>query len=225
MRPETVLTGGLVVLAALAVASAVLPRTRAVQGRLWLATVARLVLAGYLGVAGVLKLPHPAESVRAVRAYQILPESVVPTIGYVLPLLEVAIAVLLLLGLGTRVAALFSVLLMTAFVIGIASVSARGINIDCGCFGGGGGVGAGETHYTQEIIRDACLLLLGLLLVWRPASRLSLDPSDHTIDGQDELDELDDTALAHASDSDAPSSPSAVGTDAGHRTSTQENPS
>jgi uncharacterized membrane protein YphA (DoxX/SURF4 family) len=221
MRPETLLTGGLVVLAAVAVASAVLPRTRASQGRLWFATVARLVLAGYLGIAGLVKLPHPAESVRAVRAYRILPESVVPTVGYVLPLLEVAIAVLLILGLGTRIAGLLSTLLMTAFVIGIASVSARGINIDCGCFGGGGDVAAGDTHYTQEIVRDVCLLLLGLLLVWRPASRLSLDPSGHRIDEHDKLDSLH----SDASDSDAHSSPSAVGTDAGRRTSTQENPS
>jgi uncharacterized membrane protein YphA (DoxX/SURF4 family) len=223
MRTETVLTGGLVVLAAVAVVSAVLPRTRAVQGRLWFATLARLVLAGYLGVAGLLKLPHPAESVRAVRAYRILPESVVPTVGYVLPLLEVAIAVLLLLGLATRVASLLTVLLMTAFIIGIASVSARGITIDCGCFGGGGDVAEGATHYTQEIVRDVCLLLLGILLVRRPSSRLSLVPSHHDIDPDDHL-ELDTTTTT-PSDVDGDTSSSPTGADSGRRTRTQESPS
>ena len=70
--------------------------------RLWVATVLRLVLAGVLGVAGALKVPDPAESVRAVRAYDLLPEALVPAIGYGLPLLELAVAVLLLLGLFTR---------------------------------------------------------------------------------------------------------------------------
>lgn len=223
MRTETVLTVGLVALAVIAVIAAVAPRTRAPQGRLWFAAVARLVLAGYLGVAGLLKLPHPAESVRAVRAYRILPESVVPTIGYVLPLLEVAIALLLLLGLATRVAGALSALLMTAFIIGIASVAARGISIDCGCFGGGGEVAEGATHYTQEIIRDVCLLLLALLLVWRPVSRLSVDPSDDQLarDGDDES-QPDDQHNIDASDPDATHP---AGADRGSRARTQENPS
>lgn len=33
-------------------------------------------------VAGTLKIPDPAESVRAVRAYRLLPETVVPAVGY-----------------------------------------------------------------------------------------------------------------------------------------------
>ena len=36
-------------------------------------------------VAGALKLPDPAESVRAVRAYDLLPEAIVPAVGYLLP--------------------------------------------------------------------------------------------------------------------------------------------
>ena len=44
----------------------------------WAATALRLVLAGVLALAGVPKLPDPAESVRAVRAFRLLPEAVVP---------------------------------------------------------------------------------------------------------------------------------------------------
>ena len=207
MRTETLLTAGLVVLALAAIGFASLgTRARATGGRLWFATLCRLVLAGYLGLAGLLKLPDPAESVRAVRAYRILPEAVVPATGYVLPVLEVAIAVLLILGLATRVAAMFSALLMTAFIVGIASVASRGINIDCGCFGGGGDVAEGATHYTQEIIRDVCLLVLALLLAYRPSSRLALDPSHHAdvddvdlldLDAEDDADDqLDSTSTS-----------------------------
>jgi uncharacterized membrane protein YphA (DoxX/SURF4 family) len=219
MRLETLLTAGLVVLAVAAIAFAALaPRAAATGSRLWFATVTRLVLAGYLGLAGLLKLPDPAESVRAVRAYRILPESVVPAVGYVLPLLEVAIAVLLVIGLTTRLAAALSSLLMVAFVIGIASVAARGINIDCGCFGGGGDVAEGATHYTQEIIRDVCLLVLALLLVYRPSSRLALDPRHHT-DSDDDAD-LDDLDVDGPEADDSPDTPPTTRT-----ITTQENPS
>jgi uncharacterized membrane protein YphA (DoxX/SURF4 family) len=141
----------------------------------WAATALRLVLAVVLGVAGALKLPDPAESVRAVRAYQLLPEAVVPTIGYGLPLLELAVAALLLVGLLTRWAAVIAALLMLAFCIGIASAWARGLTIECGCFGGGGQVAANDTHYLPDLLRDGLLLLAAALLVARPTSRFALD--------------------------------------------------
>ncbi len=104
----------------------------------WTSLAARLVLAGFLGLAGILKLPDPAQSVRAVRAHDLLPEGVVQVVGYGLPVLEVALAGLLLLGLATRFAAVASAVLMVAFLVGVASAAGRGLAIDCGCFGGGG---------------------------------------------------------------------------------------
>ena len=53
---------------------------------------------------------------------------------------------------------------MLAFVIGIASAWARGLRIDCGCFGGGGQLAAGvEPDYLIEILRDFGLFGLGVL--------------------------------------------------------------
>ena len=46
--------------------------------------------------------------------------------------------VCLVLGLLTRAAAVLSALLFVAFIVGIASAWARGLQIECGCFGGGG---------------------------------------------------------------------------------------
>lgn len=141
----------------------------------WLSTAARLVLAGVLGVAGLLKLPDPAQSVRAVRAYDLLPEGMVQAVGYGLPVLEVALAVLLLIGLATRLAAVGAAVLMGLFLVGVGSAAARGLTIDCGCFGGGGLVAPTETRYTSEIVRDTALLGLALLLVRWPHSRVALD--------------------------------------------------
>ncbi len=141
----------------------------------WLGTLARLVLGAVMVVAGALKVTHPGESARAVQAYQLLPYEVSKLVGYGLPLLEIIIGALLLLGLLTRGAAVITTLLMAAFVIGIASAWARGLSIDCGCFGGGGTIDKAATAYPLELARDTALLLTGAYLCWRPRSALSLD--------------------------------------------------
>ncbi|MBC9734746.1 DoxX family membrane protein [Nocardioides sp. zg-578] len=143
--------------------------------REWFGLVARLVTGGVWLVAGALKLPDPYESVRAVRAYDLLPESVVPTVGHLLPVLEVVVGVALIGGVLTRAAGAVSALLFLAFIIGIASAWARGLQIDCGCFGGGGYEPGASAKYPGEIARDVVLLALSLFLVRVRATRFALD--------------------------------------------------
>jgi uncharacterized membrane protein YphA (DoxX/SURF4 family) len=141
----------------------------------WIGTLARLVLGGVFVVAGALKVDDPDASVRAVQAYRLLPTDMAEIVGYILPAVEIGIGLLLLVGLMTRIAALAALVLLVAFVIGVSSAWARGLSIDCGCFGGGGEVAPGQTRYLQELIRDAGLILAAGFLVLRPRSRLSLD--------------------------------------------------
>ena len=143
--------------------------------REWLGTVARLVTGGVWIYAGALKLPDPEQSVLAVRAYQLLPGEVAVTVGHLLPVLEVVVGACLVLGLLTRGSGLVSALLFAAFIVGIASVWARGITIDCGCFGGGGYDPDARSQYPWEIARDAGLLLLSAYLVWQGRTRYALD--------------------------------------------------
>ncbi|MGW3039315.1 MauE/DoxX family redox-associated membrane protein [Kitasatospora sp. NPDC001159] len=141
----------------------------------WVGLVVRLALAVVWGWAGLAKIADPAEAAQAVRAYEILPEGLVKPIGYGLPFLELALALLLVVGLGVRLVAGVSALLLLTFIAGIASAWARGISIDCGCFGGGGHVDASQTEYLQEILRDTGFLLLAGWLLWRPRTRFSAD--------------------------------------------------
>ena len=141
----------------------------------WLGLVARLVTGGVWIYAGALKLPDPAQSVQAVRAYQLLPSSVVSPVGQLLPILEIVVGVMLVLGLLTRGAAVISALLFVAFIFGIASVWARGIEIDCGCFGGGGYDPHASSSYPWEIARDVALLLASVGVAVLRSTRVALD--------------------------------------------------
>lgn len=137
--------------------------------------LARLILGSVLIVAGGLKVTSPAASAMAVRAYQILPYDFAGYLGYALPVVEIVVGALLVTGLLTRVSAAVGGLLMIAFIIGIASAWTRGLNIDCGCFGGGGTIGASQTHYGQEMLRDVGLMACAAWLVVRPRTAYSLD--------------------------------------------------
>ena len=137
--------------------------------------LARLVLGGVLLYAGLAKVLTPVASARAVQAYQIFPFEVAQYIGYALPIIEIIIGSLLVLGLFTRVNAALGALLMVVFIAGIVSAWSRGLAIDCGCFGGGGEVAPGETRYPQKIAENIGFTLCGLWLVVRPRSLASLD--------------------------------------------------
>jgi uncharacterized membrane protein YphA (DoxX/SURF4 family) len=146
----------------------------------WLATAARALVGIVLLVAGALKLPDPAAAERAVRAYRLLPEGLVPAAAFGLPVIEIAVGLALLAGVFVRTAAVAGAVLLAVYIAAIASVWARGLSIDCGCFGGGGQVAAGSTNYAGEIARDAALLLVALALARWPRSRLALGDSEQT---------------------------------------------
>lgn len=133
---------------------------------------ARLLLAVVLLWAGLSKVGDRQSSILAVDAYDVLPEGLVEPVAILLPWLEIALGVLLLLGLFVRAAAIGTALLMLMFIAGMAQAKARGLSIDCGCFGGGG-QGQGVTWW--DLLRDIGLLAAAVYLAWRPKGPLSLD--------------------------------------------------
>jgi uncharacterized membrane protein YphA (DoxX/SURF4 family) len=166
------------------------------EAQRWISTAVRLGLAVVLFWSGGAKVSNPKQAVTAVQAYQILPPHVGEFFGYALPLLELSLAVALLVGVATRLTAIFTGALMTAFVIGVISVWARGLSIDCGCFGGGGEVATGSAHYLPVVLRDTGFTLLAAWLVVFPASHWALDRRGEAGIGDiglyDELDEDDE---------------------------------
>ena len=153
----------------------------------WIGLVARLILGGVLFLAGYLKVDEPDKSQMAVRAYEILPISIANLLGLLLPFVEVAIGALLILGSLTRFMAALGGFTMVIFIIAIAQAWARGLNIDCGCFGGGGAVEPGQTKYLQEILRDIGLVFLAAYLIRYPSTKFSLDKNQNSKSSQEEV--------------------------------------
>lgn len=138
-------------------------------------TLARLGLAAVLLVSGLLKAIDPDQTYVAVRAYDVLPRAGVEVVAALLPFVELAVGLLLVAGIGIRVVAAGAAVLLVVFIVGVAQAWARGLSIDCGCFGGGGAVAPGQTAYVQEILRDVGLLALAGWLVVRPRSLFALE--------------------------------------------------
>jgi uncharacterized membrane protein YphA (DoxX/SURF4 family) len=155
----------------------------------------RLVPAGLLLWAGLAKAFDRQGSILAVDAYDVLPEVLVRPVATILPWIEIGLAALLVLGLFVRFAGASTAVLAAVFIGGMAQAKARGLEIDCGCFGGGG---AGEGVTWWDIARDVPILLAGLYLAVRPRGPLQLDNLFEEPEGADGRDEADDEARAQA---------------------------
>ena len=94
-------------------------------------------------------------------------------VSVLLPWFEIALGVLVLVGVGTRLVAVISAGLLLLFIAGVAQAWARGLSIDCGCFGGGGEVAPEKTSYGTELLRDTGFMALAVWLIVRPATLLS----------------------------------------------------
>jgi uncharacterized membrane protein YphA (DoxX/SURF4 family) len=141
----------------------------------WIGLLVRLGLGGVLLYAGYLKAFTPDKSMMAVRAYELLPIWLANAFGIILPWLEMGAGLLLIVGVAVRNAAIFGSVLMVAFIIAIAQAWARGLSIDCGCFGDGGAVDPSETKYLQSILRDIGFALLGFYLIRYPVTKFALE--------------------------------------------------
>lgn len=150
----------------------------------WLTLLSRLALGGVLLVAGLLKVSHPDKSAMSVRAYELLPISVANAFGYSLPWIEIGVGLLLLIGIAVRINAIIGGSLMLLFIVAISQAWARGLSIDCGCFGNGGQVDPKDTKYLQEILRDIGLAIAAFVAFKYPHGRFGLDSRSVTKNAQ-----------------------------------------
>jgi uncharacterized membrane protein YphA (DoxX/SURF4 family) len=136
----------------------------------WIGLAIRLLAAAIWLVAGIAKVADLTAFKQEVAAYDVVPSLAEP-IAYALPFVEIGLGVYLGLGLLVRPAAALSFALMLLFIGVQAQAWARGLSIECGCFGGL----SKETVGAGTIVRDVLLAIPSLVLLVKPARHLSLD--------------------------------------------------
>jgi uncharacterized membrane protein YphA (DoxX/SURF4 family)/protein-disulfide isomerase len=142
--------------------------------RSWHGTVARLIVGALFLWSALVKLADPRAFLRGVVAYDATPDWLARAIAYGLPVLELCVAVLLIVGILTRIAASVAVVLQLVFLIGVIELAARGIHVDTGAFGTGG-VTTHSTHYLLVALLNVVLILLSAVLVVAPLSLFSVE--------------------------------------------------
>lgn len=126
----------------------------------------RLVLGGLLLLAGVTKLADRSAFYEAVADYDVLPSRLQRPFAAFVPLAETSLGVLLLLGLGTGVAAALAAPLFLSFGIAIGINLLRGRHVDCHCFGA-----VHSERIGWSALLRAVALVLAALVVAAGASR------------------------------------------------------
>ena len=121
--------------------------------------------------AGLAKLPSLPVFRDLVARYDIVPEALLTPFSYGLPFVQVGLGLYLMAGLFVRGSALVGTLLMATFLFAQIQAMARGIALECGCFG----LAVRSTVGPGTLIRDVSLGLPTFLMLAAPARRLSLD--------------------------------------------------
>jgi putative oxidoreductase len=123
----------------------------------------RLLVGGAFVFAGVLKIADPAKFAQDVSNYRLVPHELINLVAILVPWIEVTAGAFVLAGIWLRAAALVITSLTVMFFAIIVSALARGLNIECGCFGTIGGKHIGLVN----LAIDSALLVLAALLFKR----------------------------------------------------------
>ncbi|ACH37603.1 hypothetical protein Gbem_0575 [Citrifermentans bemidjiense Bem] len=126
----------------------------------YLPVAVRIALGGIFIYAALPKIADPVTFAGSVASYQILPYFWSYFTAAVLPFLELICGVLLVSGYRVRACALIVAALNVVFMAALASLIVRGLDIDCGCFGGG------KTSPWLALSRDAVFLAMAGAVLW-----------------------------------------------------------
>ena len=128
----------------------------------WLYRLCALTFGAVFVYAAVMKLRDPLLFQKDIESFDLLPDYGTAALALSLPWLELFAGLAVITGWLRNGGLLLLNLSLIAFFGAIGSAWHRGINIQCGCFGGS----TVNANYTELFIRDGVLLALGLWLLW-----------------------------------------------------------
>ncbi len=126
----------------------------------------RLVLGGLFIYAGVVKVLDPLDFAQNIRNYRLVGQSLSFVVAVILPWLEILAGVALAAGIWKRASALIISGLLVFFILLTLITIARGLDIECGCFGA-----LSRRSGFGVILEDLGMLFMGLCLLFAPGRR------------------------------------------------------
>jgi len=123
------------------------------------------ILIGLVFLAAALpKIGDPQSFALAVHYFRIVPVPLENLVAVALPWVELVAGLALVLGVRAREGGIVVTAMMVVFIAAVAAAVARGLDIECGCFGTGDGSRAGAA----KLLENTGLLALAALSTLRP---------------------------------------------------------
>ncbi len=143
------------------------------KGHRFLGLIARTYIALVFLFACVHKIIAPSDFAVDIATYQILPTVLVNPTAIVLPFVEAAAGLLLLVGFRTKGAALLIFGMMLMFTIALGVALAKGLDMSCGCFASKGAIE--DPISWKTVFRDVSWMLLSVYVLLFDNGSLGVD--------------------------------------------------
>jgi len=136
----------------------------------------RIILGALFIIASIDKIERPWDFGRAIYVYEMLKGSLaylISPLAIIIPPIELVTGLLLIINRWVRPSALLILGMNVVFIIAIAGVIVRGMDIDCGCGLDVGPIAAiaGTQADMGALLRDFVILALNLIVLFAPQSK------------------------------------------------------
>jgi uncharacterized membrane protein YphA (DoxX/SURF4 family) len=126
----------------------------------------QIIIGAVFVYASYNKLFDQVAFAKSVYGYKFLPDFLINITAIIVPPLEFIAGLFLMFGLFRKGSSVVIIVLLSVFLIALVQAYARGLDIDCGCFGS---TAADKTTSSDILIRifQDILLLLGAIIIFK----------------------------------------------------------
>lgn len=103
---------------------------------------------------------------KSIYGYKFVPDAFINIMAIIVPPLEFIAGLFLMFGLFRKGSSLIIIALLSVFLVALVQAYARGLDIDCGCFGSDASDKTTSADILIRIFQDI-LLLLGAIIIFK----------------------------------------------------------
>jgi uncharacterized membrane protein YphA (DoxX/SURF4 family) len=109
----------------------------------WTVRICQIAIGLLFAAAALAKLGDLHSFAEEIHNFKMLPVAIENIVAMTLPWIELVAALALILGVRARSGSLVAACMMAVFIVAVAVAMARGLDIECGCFGTADGTRVG----------------------------------------------------------------------------------